>query len=261
MLARLKSINKDILFLENQKFSFGEKTKKNVKSPVLAIDTGITHTICGVPVHIYYYGSKNTLVYTPGQVHTMYSKNYEGQHHPMCKIKLPAYVDYIINEGGVKWKGDTVIFSTEDLENNDPDVYNDDMLAALVLACFYSLHQRLHYYMKRIEDEGLTINPGHNLAPLYTFDKINSILLLFKNPNVKKCVENVINTFTPINKSQLGILFEEIKYFSNEADLNSSKRKQFIIEMYHALMERKPFTKPRIPFGEPDAFIKPRRLF
>ena len=259
----MDKVNRDILYLNklpNKKFSFGKKNK-----PLLAINTGIVHNICGVPVHIYYYTSKNALVYTPGQVHTMYSKNYEGKHHPMCKIELPGYDDYIINEGGVKWRGHTIIFSTEDLENNDPEKYNDEMLAALVLACFYSLHQRLNYYINRIEDQGLIIDRGHNLAPQYTFDKIDSIIRLFKNTVIKKCVENLITTFKPITLEQLKILFREIKYFSEEFEINNpsaSSRKDFIFEMYYTLLKNLPFNKPPIPFKKPElSSIKPKKLF
>jgi hypothetical protein len=259
----LKRVNLDILYLNKlsfeRVFSFGNKPK-----PVPAVDTGIIHNMCGVPVHIYYYTSKNTLVYTPGQVHTIYSKNYEGPHHPMCKIDMPAYSDYIINEGGIKWRGNTTIFSTEDLENNDPDKYTDEMLAALVLACFYSLHQRLHYYMKRIEDQQLTIDRGHNLAPIYTFDKLNSVIRLFRNEGLKRCVENLITTFKPITLDQLKILFEQIKYFSAEVENNppaALARKNFIIEMYHTLMRGQPFDKDVIPFKDPEPLVKPRKLF
>jgi hypothetical protein len=259
MEKRLKSVNKDILFLSFRSFSFGK-----IDKPVNPIDTGIVHDICGVPVHIYYYDSKNTLSWTPGYKHTIYSKSYEGKHHPICKIDTPEYKDYIINEGGVKWKGNIVVFSTENLENNDPNVYNDDMLAALVLACFYSLHQRLHYYIHRIEDLGLTIDPGHNLAPMYTKDKINSIMGLFKNISMKECVQDVMDTFKPINLNQLMILFEEIKYFSSEIDNKNptaSERKNFIIDMYNTLIKHEPFNKPRIKSKETEPIIKPRKLF
>ena len=42
------------------------ETKKNspltgVKKAVSAIDTGIIHTICGLPVHVYYYKVKNKI--------------------------------------------------------------------------------------------------------------------------------------------------------------------------------------------------------
>jgi len=241
-----------IIRLFTAKFTFG------VKKPVSPTDTGIIHNICGIPVHIYYYTSKNTLSWTPGAKHIIYSKSYEGPHHPMCKIDLPRYKDYIINEGGVKWKGTTVVFSTEELENNNPEIYNDDMLAALVLACFYSLHQRLHYYIHRIEDLGQTIDYGHNMAPVYTFTKINEILPLFTNEKIKNCVENTIHTFKPINLAQLKILFEEIKYYSDDL---LPKRKEYILKMYHALLSNEPFNEPRIKLNHHEPVLKPRILF
>jgi len=253
MLRRLKSVLKDIFFLENKRTNSFGKYK-----PESAIDTEIVHIICGVPVHIYYYASKNKLVYTPNEVHTIYSKNYEGTYHPMCKIELPQYKDYIINEGGVKYNGNTVIFATDDLENNDPEYYNDDMLAAIVLACFYSLIQRLHSYMHRIEDLDKTIDYGHNIAPIYTYNSINTLLKLFRHEGMKRCVQNLLTTFKPFTLNQLMVLFEEIKYFSSD---HSPERKRFISEMYHTLMKKEEFTKPRLPFKKEDPLVKPRKLF
>jgi hypothetical protein len=264
LLNRLKQVISDIAFLQNQSyFSFGSKHKK-YSQPEPAIDTEITHTLCGVPVHIYYYASKNALVYTPGKVHTIYSNNYEGPYHPMCKIDLPRYADYIINEGGVKYNGNRVIFSTTDLENNNPEEYNDDMLAAIVLACFYSLIQRLHSYMYRIEDMGKTIDYGHNTAPIYTYKTIANVLKMFRDTDMKKCVEKLLYTFKPFTITQLMVLFEEIKFFSYEIEHDSpvaTERLEFITDMYHTLMEQKEFNKPRIAFKAENPTVKPRRLF
>jgi hypothetical protein len=261
----LKRVIKDILYLSKnlRSCSFGRTPTKTpitpeTSLPVQAVDTGKIHTLCKVPVHIYYYTSKNTLVYTPAGVHTVYSNRFEGPHHPMCKIEGPHYKDYIINEGGVKWNGEIVIFSTEDLENNNPEIYNDDLLMAVILACFYSLHQRLHFYIHRVEDLDKTINYGHNMAPVYTYNKIKIVLGLFKHAFNRQCAENFMNTFVPMNLQQVMTLFEEIKYFSS--DLNP-ERKQFISDMYHSLMEQKPFRRPRIPVQNIEPELKPKRLF
>jgi hypothetical protein len=160
----------DINFLKSMNlFSFGARKEK----PVSAIDTGIVHIICNLPVHIYYYTSKNKMIYTPAGIHTTYSNSYEGPHHPMCKIDQSKYNDYTFNEGGMKWKGSNIIFSTEYTENNKPLDYNDDMVLAVIIACFYSLIQRLHFYVHIVADLDKTIDEGHNRAYVYT----NQILL------------------------------------------------------------------------------------
>ena len=243
----LKSINLDIAFLINYlKTSFGTK---NVK-PVRAIDTGIIHVICGIPVHIYYYTSKNSLVYTPAGIHTSYSKSFEGPQHPMCKLK--GYDDYIFNEGGIKWKGNQIIFSTENWENNNPEYYSDNMLLGVIMACLYSLLQRLRYYIHLIEDLDRIIDYGHNMAPVYTYNTIISVLKLIDSSEFKRCVEKFMNNFKPFNLDELMILFEEIKFFSSDL---LPKRKKYILDFYYDLK-----IEERIP-SIPEQVLKPKRLF
>jgi len=270
----LKSINADIYFLTKERKvlfglnkspsystpsystpSYSSSDYSKTAKPVAAIDTGITHDICGVPVHIYYYRSKNALVYTPYMKHQIYSQKYEGPHHPMCKIEMPKYEEYIINEGGIKWKGNKVIFSTDNTENNDPSIYNDDLLLGVVLACFYSLNRRLESYIDIIRNNKI-VDPGHNLAPNYTFGKIKKTLRAFKNQEPRQCAENLMNTFKPFNLDEIRILFEEIKYFSSDT---SPERKKFILEAY----DSQKLPRKRIPISalSNESTFKPTRLF
>ena len=223
------------------------------KKPVNAIDTGIVHKICNVPIHIYYYTTKNALVYTPAGIHTSYSNKYEGQHHPMCKIESPGYINYIFNEGGIKWEGSEVIFSTES-DSNDPRNYNDTMLLGVLLACFYSLHQRLHYYIHRIEDLDQQIDYGHAMAPFHTLENINKILGLFRISEQKNCAEQFMENYKPNNLNKLIILFQEIKYLSENYN---PERKGWILSYYY---EGTP-KKSRIPKIIELQKIKPRKLF
>ena len=231
---------------------------QKLQRPISAIDTGIVNTICGVPIHIYYYTAKNALIFTPAGVHTSYSNNYEGPQHPMCKIEIPKYNNFIFNEGGVKVHGTKIIFSTENWQNNNPDNYDDNMLLGVLLACFYSLYQRLDHYIKLIYDQGVTIDYGHNSAPFYTRAKINTVLTLFKNPEIKQCVEKFINNFKPFNMNQLMILFDEIKIFSSD---NLPERKQFIIDIYNTLKQGNSFNETRIPVQQSFPTLKPIKLF
>ena len=276
MNIHLSKVNKDIRYLSRSS-SFGGGFRRSLSPPpsrsktplprppppsrsktpppIPAIDTGIINTICGIPVHIYYYTVKNALVLTPAGVHTSYSNNYEGPQHPMCKIEIVKYNNYIFNEGGIKVNGTNVIFSTEKWENNNPDNYDDSMLLGVLLACFYSLYQRLDHYIKLIYDQGVTIDYGHNSAPFYTRSKINILLNLFKNPKIKQCAEDFINNFKPFNMNQLMILFDEIKIFSSD---NLPERKKFIIDMYNT---PKTFNTPRIPLLPASPTLKPIKLF
>ena len=241
----LKRVNMDIAYLLRC-FSFGVR-----KGPVRPVDTGITHLICNTPVKVYYYTAKNQMIYTPAGIHTSYSTKYEGPHHPMCKINL--YPDYIFNEGGIKWKGSTVVFSTENTNNNNPKEYNDEMLLGVLVACIYSLLQRLHFYIHLIEDLDQIIDRGHTMAPKYTYDTINLILQIIKDPQIKQCSEDFMERFQPFNLNNLMILFDEIKLWSND---HTKQRKEWILNFYHT----KEYTK-QIPVTVVPQTIKPRKLF
>ena len=253
-MVNLTKIITDIYFLKSIKsFSFG--TRKKIER---AIDTGTVHVICDIPVHIYYYNVKNKMIYTPHGLHTSYSNNYEGPHHPMCKIEIDRYKDYIFNEGGVKWKGMDIVFSTEDWENNDPSFYNDDMVLGVLVACFYSLSQRLKFYIHLIEDLGEIIDPGHTRAPYYTFSTINKLISLIKTPQLKLCAKTFIKEFLPINLNNIMILFKQIKNFSSD---KLPERKQFILKFYHALMDGIEFHDKPPPSKPPEVSFTPKRLF
>jgi hypothetical protein len=228
----MESVIRDIFYLKSLFHSFGKP------KPFKSVDTGLTHNICGTPVHIYYYNVKNKMIYTPAGIHTSYSSNYEGPHHPMCKIMLHKYKDYIFNEGGIKWKGETLIYSTESQENNDPKNYNDQMLLGVVIACFYSLLQRLHFYIHIIEDLDKNIDYGHNQAPKYTFQTINSLLKVMDS-QFQECASYFMDNFKPFNLNQLMDLFKQIKNFSSD---NLPERKQFILDNYRSLLEGNQFT-------------------
>ena len=244
------SVNRDIKYLKL--FPISNCSFGGGKKPVSAIDTGIVHNICGVKVHVYYYKAKNALVYTPAGKHTSYSDQYEGPHHPMCKIY--TYNDYIFNEGGIKWKGDEVVFSTEDLEKNDPELYNDTMLLGVIIACYHSLLQRLHYYIHLIGDLDRIIDYGHNSAPFHTQSILNNILSLCYD-NTKECVKQFLKQK---NLNVIMEIFTEIKFFSSD---QSPERKKFIIEFYNSLMDGKPFTKKFKPVLIEGVSLKPKRLF
>ena len=206
---------------------------KNVE----AIDTGKTHLICGIPVHVYTYPSyaKNTLIYTPAGVHTTYSENYEGPHHPMCKIELFGYLDYDINEGGVKLNGKK-IFSTK-MTPYKRGILNDNLLLGILVACFYSLSQRLDFYIHLIEDLGKTIDHRHNQAPIYTIDIIDRIFDIIERKQVDICAHDFMNSHRPLNLKEIVVLFEQINYYSDDL---SQQRKEWILDFYHSKKFKSP---------------------
>jgi len=199
--------------------------------PLKAIDTGKIHVICDIPVHVYSYPSyaKNTLVYTPAGVHTTYSENYEGPHHPMCKIELRGYSDYDINEGGVKLNGKRIFLTKESRYKRG--YLNDVLLLGILVACFYSLSQRLDYYIHLIEDLDKMIDHRHNQAPLYTMEIIDKVFGVIEKREIYDCAHDFMDDHKPLNLKEIIILFEQINYYSED---ESKERKKWILDFYHS---------------------------
>jgi len=205
--------------------------------PLKAIDTGKIHIICDIPVHVYTYPSyaKNTLIYTPAGVHTTYSENYEGPHHPMCKIELNGYSNYDINEGGVKLNGKRIFLTKQ--SRYKPGQLNDILLLGILVACFYSLSQRLEYYIHLMEDLDKIVDHRHNLAPLYTMDIIDKVFNVIQNNDIIKCAHDFMDNHIPLNLKEMVILFEQINFYSED---QLFQRKKWILDFYHSKIIKTP---------------------
>jgi hypothetical protein len=177
-MVTLSQIKNDIIYLK----------KRSVCSFGKTINTGKNYIICGIPVEVYYYTDKNKKTYTPYKENEFVLSNYEGKHHPVCKINFPILKDYTFTENGIKYKGKE-FFSTETWENNKD--YNDELLMGVIIACCYSLSERLKYYKQRLENAQPN-DRGHMGAPYRTYKTLNKVVNLVSNKN---CVYNFLEKY------------------------------------------------------------------
>ena len=192
-MQRLKQINEDIKYLKQLSYlesccSFGGKLMPPVNPE-------ISFTICGIPIKIYYYESweANTYVLTPFKKHTSYSSKHEGPHHPICKINLPGYEDYIFTQNGIKLEGTTEILSIKEWKNINPNKYDDIMLLGIIISYFYSLKERLDFYIKRYVNKDTSLDIGHKDAPYVTKENLDWVITLLKEQKYKNCVNSFLN--------------------------------------------------------------------
>ena len=234
---------------------------------IKAIPTDIVHTICDIPIRVYYYPSytkgKNQIMYTPFQRNKTKSSNIEGPHHPICKIDLDKFEDFVITEDIVKYKGNEIVIDNS-LNCKDQGKLgngcNYSLLLGMIVANFYSLSERFLYYIDLLEKHGPSvIDYGHAEAYKYNFAKIENIIELIVSKNTKECAKNFLNTVRPLNLPFLKIMFEEIDKLSHD---QLPERLDYIMEVYEMKLNRQNFLVLKSPDYKPMVTpIKPKRLF
>jgi hypothetical protein len=234
---------------------------------IKAVPTDIIHTICEIPIRIYYYPSytkgKEQLVYTPLERHTTKSSNIEGPHHPICKIELEQFKDFIITEDNVKYKGTEVVVD-DSLNCKDQGKLgngcNYSLLLAMIVANYYSLSERFLYYLELLEKHGPSvIDYGHAEAYKYNIAKIENIIELIVSKKTKECAKNFLNTVRPLNLPFLKIMFEEIDKLSHD---QLKERLDYIFEVYDMKLNHRNFLVLKSPeYKSMMTPIKPKRLF
>ncbi len=245
-------------------------TPKNIKP----IDTGTVYELCNYDFHIYHYPSytrgRNIEMTTPLNVNTIVSTDFEGPHHPACKIEDPYYKDYLITEDFVKYKGNKIIidkyYRCKD-EGKFEGKCDPILITGIIIICYVSLFERLKYYISILENNG-EIDQGHLRAPFMTIHRIEHLLNILKRnnsyPEYHTCADDFLKQEPP-NLYKIKMVYTYISQFSE--DTSEKDLLRYIIELYYIAlapggkfsMVRKPEMNKKLVEAEPEISETTRR--
>jgi hypothetical protein len=279
LLRGCNSFGNDDLFKSPEKLKrvFGTdltNTPKTLPSSsslklIKPIDTNIIYEVCGVDYHIYYYPSytrgKNMEMYTPNNQNTTSSTNFEGPHHPMCKIEKEGYSEYIITEDFVKYQGTKEVINRF-YKCKDEGLFEGNcdpiLITGIIITCYCSLVERLKYYISILETGG-EINGGHANAHIGTINRIDQLLHIIKDTKYHGCVQGFLSQEVP-NLPKLKVIYNYINVFSQNTSEKDLLR--YILDLYYKVLVpggkflpiKKPVLNQKLSLITP---IKPKRLF
>jgi len=154
-------------------------------SPLKSTKSG-EYTICGQGVETYYYlnkgGNKKNIKFTPYKSRIVETGRYEGEYHPMCKIKDLPGINITENE---IYDGNIVLYNAKHGNKKIPP----HLLVSLIVCQYHSLIGRVRYDYDKM---GMKLDLAHKKAALYTIGVIQKNLELLKTKDKKlyNCVTN-----------------------------------------------------------------------